>query len=189
MNKLTRGAIAGAAGIALLLGGAGTFATWNAQTTVNAGVIHSGELALVNSSDAGTWAIGTTTVADISTHRIVPGDTITYTKTLGIKATGDNLKATLAVDFGDLSSRVNPAGVALGTQLLSNAHVNVLSADSTIHYKNVSGSTVNLTVDPSDTTSNMTVSVTFTFPDTAGNNTQNALINLNNIQLRLDQVL
>ena len=33
MNKLVKGSIAGAAGIALLLGGAGTFALWNADAT------------------------------------------------------------------------------------------------------------------------------------------------------------
>ena len=34
MNKLVKGSIAGAAGIALLLGGAGTLALWNADAYI-----------------------------------------------------------------------------------------------------------------------------------------------------------
>ena len=45
MNKLVKGAVAGAAGIALLLGGAGTFALWNASTNVSTGSISTGTLA------------------------------------------------------------------------------------------------------------------------------------------------
>ena len=48
MNKLTKGAIATAAGIALLLGGAGTFALWNGQTTIAGGTISTGTLAIAS---------------------------------------------------------------------------------------------------------------------------------------------
>ena len=54
MNKIIKGSIAGAAGIALLLGGAGTFALWNDSTSVQGGKIKAGNLALVNQTGAWT---------------------------------------------------------------------------------------------------------------------------------------
>ena len=55
MNKLLKGAIAGAAGVALLLGGAGTFALWNSSATVTGGNIDAGNLHVADSGTAGTW--------------------------------------------------------------------------------------------------------------------------------------
>ena len=47
MNKLLKGSIAGAAGIALLLGGAGTFALWNDTAAASGGTVQSGNLSVV----------------------------------------------------------------------------------------------------------------------------------------------
>jgi alternate signal-mediated exported protein len=98
MNKLTKGAIAGAAGIALLLGGAGTFALWNSTIGVAGGAIATGTLAFGTSTGA-TWrddSLGaTTTTFDPSTQKIVPGDVVTLTQNISINATGKNLKAQL----------------------------------------------------------------------------------------------
>jgi alternate signal-mediated exported protein len=101
MNKLTSGAIVGTLGIALLLGGAGTFATWNQSTTANAGTVASGTLTIANSSTA-SWKnisadapAGGTAIANIASYKIVPGDTLEMTQTFTVAASGDNLKATL----------------------------------------------------------------------------------------------
>src|ERR1700710_1730368 len=45
MNKLVKGAVAGAVGVTLLLGGAGTFALWNSTIGVSTGSISTGNLA------------------------------------------------------------------------------------------------------------------------------------------------
>src|SRR5690606_4954316 len=86
--KLVKGSIAGAAGIALLLGGAGTLAYWNDSADVNsAASISTGTLS-VASTIAGSWSNGT-----IANY--VPGDSNVYTETFTVTAVGDNLEFTL----------------------------------------------------------------------------------------------
>lgn len=106
MNKLVKGSIAGAAGIALLLGGAGTLATWNSSVTVaSPGSIAAGtlDIAAVDGDNDG-WTLSGS-IADAaatpSAFTIVPGDDVTYTKSFEITATGDNLAAT--VELGDFA--------------------------------------------------------------------------------------
>jgi alternate signal-mediated exported protein len=101
MNKLTKGAIAGAAGIALLLGGAGSFALWNSTATINAGVVSAGTLKL--NTQPGTWVDKTfgannKTIASINNFRLAPGTTVQYTQVFDIVATGNHLTATLSLD-------------------------------------------------------------------------------------------
>lgn len=119
MNKLTKAAIAGAAGIALLLGGAGSLALWNSSVDITAADITSGTLTLAEVPAAGSW--------DTPPTLWVPGDVATYTTQLTIGATGDNLKALLSVNpgsiTGDLADALEfeiavtapPAGVTAGT--------------------------------------------------------------------------
>jgi alternate signal-mediated exported protein len=99
MNKLTKGAIAGAAGIALLLGGAGTFALWNSTIGVSGGSIATGTLAFGTTAGA-TWrddsAGATSTTFNPGTQKIVPGDVVSLTQNITVNATGKNLKAKLA---------------------------------------------------------------------------------------------
>ncbi len=115
MNKLLKGSIAGAAGIALLLGGAGTLAYWNSSATLSNTTITSGQLHV---AATGSW--------DETIVNWVPGDKATYTGNVTVTATGDNLKATLElvedslVFTGDLADALDvdfaitgalPAGV------------------------------------------------------------------------------
>jgi alternate signal-mediated exported protein len=99
MNKLVKGAVAGAAGIALLLGGAGTFALWNDAAAVSGGTVSTGTLSIVSTGTA-TWAdisatnVGGATFAP-ATQKLVPGDTVTFTQRVTVNATGKNLKANL----------------------------------------------------------------------------------------------
>lgn len=101
MNKLIKGSIAGAAGIALLLGGAGTLAYWNDSASVgNAAVVSSGKLDVVAGTGAWTVQVGTgaptaLTASQLAAYRIVPGNKLVYTETLTVDAVGDNLKFTL----------------------------------------------------------------------------------------------
>ena len=94
MNKLVKGSIAGAAGIALLLGGAGTFALWNSNATLTAPSISSGQLAL-RANNNGVWKAADGTEITPATYRMIPGQTLTYTQTLTVNAVGNGIKANL----------------------------------------------------------------------------------------------
>lgn len=121
MNKLIKGAVAGTAGIALLLGGAGTFALWNDSTTVAGGTITSGQLDIANQT-AGVWKNGAATI-DIATYKVVPGDVLTYTTTFDAIATGNTLKATLALGDNAITptTPADPEDIALASFLTDSA--------------------------------------------------------------------
>lgn len=105
-NKLFKGSVAAAAGVALLLGGAGTFALWN--DTVNlgtTGVIDAGHLRFASVGD-GQWQINGNDIGSPDDVAVSPGDVLTYTTEVGIIAHGDYLLA----DFGYLWG-----GAAIGT--------------------------------------------------------------------------
>lgn len=171
MKKIAKASIAAAAGVTLLLGGAGTFATWNASATAAGASISAGNLVVEDSGTAGVWtANGSTTPISLSGYTIVPGDTLTYTKTMSIEAEGDNLKATLGLTGGSIEP-VDPtktADVALDGYLTANAK---LSAAGT----GISGTGPTFTVTPGNAVvaQDVTVTVEIAFPAGAtvgGNN-------------------
>jgi alternate signal-mediated exported protein len=125
MNKLAKGAIAGAAGIALLLGGAGTFAFWNSSQPVSGGTITAGNLLVEQDGAAGVWTNQTGNTINIATYRVVPGDVLTFTDTLNVTAVGNTLKATLSISGGSVApaSAAVDADVKLAQQLTGNAVV------------------------------------------------------------------
>jgi alternate signal-mediated exported protein len=160
MNKLTSGAIVGTLGIALLLGGAGTFATWNQSTTANAGTVASGTLTIANAGTP-TWknisadvAPANSSIANIAAYKIVPGDTLEMTQTFTVAASGDNLKATLAFDPASITTATTADAAlkaatavtftAKGEGISSNATTNTVSVASTA--AGVNTVTVTLTV-------------------------------------------
>ena len=108
MNKLVKGSIAGAAGVALLLGGAGTLALWNDSASINAGTVTSGVLDVSNAA-AGAWTLNG--VVWSPSGLIVPGDTAVYTDTLEVTATGDNLEATIATNIASITNGITGAVV------------------------------------------------------------------------------
>lgn len=108
MNKLVKGSIAGAAGIALLLGGAGTFALWNDSVVVQSSTVQTGKLEIAKTgtptwSDVSTSGSTGATFAP-ATQKIVPGDTVRLTQTVTITGEGKNLKARFALS--DLAAAV-----------------------------------------------------------------------------------
>ena len=100
MKKMTKGAIATAAGVMLLIGGGGTLAVWNVEQNAAAGTVASGDLNL--EAGTGVWTVagvnGPVTIPNINTYRIVPGDTLTYTQDVDITLDGENISATLSVE-------------------------------------------------------------------------------------------
>lgn len=195
MNKFTKASIATGAGIVLLLGGAGTFALWNDDATLNAGTIQSGELTLDEGTVSGAWYrvvggvddtvngetndVAITTIAD---YRIVPGDKLVYKVSgLTVTARGDNLKAKLG--FGPALNTIStfPDSVTVAVSSFGTLPVGVTSdADGTIH------------IEPGTGTSTLTlnnIAVVVDFDDDADNNTQTKQLDLSGLSFTLDQVL
>jgi alternate signal-mediated exported protein len=172
MNKLTKGAIATAAGIALLLGGAGTFALWNGATTIAGGTIQTGSLSIAKTGNA-TWADTSTTkngtsAFDPSTQALVPGDTVTLTQQVTLTTTGKNLKANFT--FDPTSITTDPAAAAVLSETLAATPV---AATGAATLTQVGTSNVYTVTPGSAATTVVNVVFTVTFdPNTTGNTAQ-----------------
>jgi len=108
-NKMIKGSIAGATGVALLMGGFGTYALWSDSENLAANGVESGELDIATSAgvydDANSAAANDWNASD----KMVPGDTVTYTQTFTVKGTGKNLKGTIAYVKPSLTSTFSNA--------------------------------------------------------------------------------
>jgi alternate signal-mediated exported protein len=194
MNRFAKGAIAGAAGIALLLSGAGSFALWNGTATAAAaGSVQSGTMTIATNSTAGTWTVthgasGPTTV-DISTFRAVPGDVLKFTQSIDITATGDGLAAVLAVDPASIkaSTTVAPtASAELATALKSGMTVAIAGTLPTGITAGTAANTYNVT----GVTGTKTVPVVVTLPfdsTVTGTTAQGGLVDLSALAITLTQ--
>jgi alternate signal-mediated exported protein len=184
MNKLVKGAVAGAAGIALLLGGAGTFALWNSSVGAASGTISTGTLAFGTSASP-VWADNspgaTSGTFAPATQRLVPGDVVTLTQTITVNATGKNLQAQLAYAI--------PAGAIpadLVGKLVPTMTVSKLAGDATI-----TGTGSPYTITPAaGGTSTFSVVLTFAFDKvlTAGTAGQNESVDLSGATFTLTQI-
>lgn len=172
MNKTTKGAIAGAAGIVLLLGGAGTFALWNDSASVAGGDITSGTLSMTPDGapvweDVSADVAGNPSVIDPGAFLIVPGDTITMTQDVTIDASGDNLLAEFDYTYAEGTL---PTGFSTDVEVEVNGVVTANPAD-------VSDGDV------------VTVVLTLEFDSaTSDQVSQNATVNLNDIDVTVTQV-
>ncbi|MFC4243322.1 alternate-type signal peptide domain-containing protein [Gryllotalpicola reticulitermitis] len=202
MNKLIKGAVTGAAGIALLLGGVGTFAAWNDSTSIgsSATAINTGSLQF-DGAPAPTGTNGWYTNSALTTplaagFLAVPGDTLYYQATVKIKASGTNLAANFGVG-GTTGPTVSFATSATGTS--EQASASIVSVTGT---GIASGSTAGVyTITPTatastDITATVVVSVTFPFGTSGvttgqvnqGTDGQNNKITLADVPLTLTQV-
>lgn len=175
MNKLAKGAIAGAAGIILLMGGAGSLAYWSDSATLGTSgqTITAGSLKITANTD-GAWKQGSTAV-DLSTFKAVPGDQLTYTQTFNVAATGNNLYFTATVNSQAISgATASAADTALAGALVKSA------ANFTVTGSTIAASTTAGTYKVGTGTGSVTVSFTVTFPygTTADNSTQLGKVSL-----------
>jgi len=192
MNNILKGSIAAAAGVALLLGGAGTFALWNSSAEADGGTIVAGELQVTSSAANGSWTVnGGAPQATLDGYRSVPGDVVVYTKAMSITATGNSLVATLDVDDSSIipASDTTPADVALAEYLTSSA---VLTATGTGITSNNGGETYTVTAGEAGVSQDVSVGVTITFPksDTVGfeNDAMTGSVDLSALAVTLTQV-
>lgn len=113
MKTITKAALAGGVGAALLLGGAGTIAYWSdtqagPEANIQSGVLDIGEITAANEN----WSIrqaaagedgmpaGTAEAAAVpytEGMEIVPGDVLTYTANVPVTLSGENMAARLEV--------------------------------------------------------------------------------------------
>ena len=180
MNKLVKGAIAAGVGTALLLGGAGTLATWNSSVGVSGAAITAGNL-VVTDGPAGTWTVqkdGTGAqlpIADIATFKASPGDKLTFSKDVTITATGDNLVATLGLGAGAIAPATagDAEDIALAGFLQQSSVFTVTGAG-------ISGTSPTFTVTPGAagiSARPVTVAVTINFPKSGTVAAENAAMN------------
>ena len=182
MNKLLKGAIAGAAGVALLLGGAGTFAMWTDSATVDGGTIVAGNLDVTTDMSSGGWSDADGSI-DLTTFVAVPGDVLTYTKDVEVTATGDNLVATLALGAGAITpSSSAAADSALAGYLTETAVLSVTGAS-------ITGAGPTYTVSEGSGVATVTVTITFPKHATAGaeNGTMDGSVSLAGLDVTLTQ--
>lgn len=187
MKKIVKASIATTAGVILLLGGAGTFATWNSSATAEGASIVAGNLVVENSATPATWTANGAPVS-IASYRVAPGDVLTYTTTMKVGAEGDSLQATLALSEASIApaDATKPADVALASYLTESA---VLTASGT----GITGTGPTFTVAPGAgaVSQDVTVTVTITFPygDTVGgnNDAMNGAVTLDTLTVSLTQ--
>ncbi|MGX1858008.1 alternate-type signal peptide domain-containing protein [Dietzia sp. NPDC055340] len=148
MKKNTKGAIALGAAALLLAGGAGTYAAWSDEATLDGGVVKSGHLRITE-VDGGTWEWADGDDFNPSSDLIVPGDVVQYTAEYRLDVAGDNLVAKLAPNLGGVTGGLN----------------DYLNVDAT---SNTDGITLdNITRADNAKTVSVTVSITFD-PETSG---------------------
>lgn len=112
-----KGAVAAAAGIAVLLGGAGTFAMWNASSAIGTADATTGHLTATFDEDGVAWvdANNANKSVDIETFRLVPGDELVGTTTITVDAVGDNIA--VAASAAETDGGTLPAGVSADVTL------------------------------------------------------------------------
>jgi alternate signal-mediated exported protein len=184
MNKLIKGSIAGAAGIALLLGGAGTLAFWNDDAIITGATITAGNLDVAPAKVAGAtdgWKSSKGAITNIASYKIVPGDVLTYTQSFDVTAVGDNLKAVASLTPTAITpaTTANTADVALAKQLQNSAVFTVNGATTTA-------------VAPTGGAQTIVVTTTITFPNgtaVVDNAAKLGAVNLANFTVMLTQTV
>ncbi|QGU08456.1 hypothetical protein COCCU_12780 [Corynebacterium occultum] len=190
MNKLAKGSLAAAAGTILLLGGAGTFMSWNADATITGGAVAAGHLRLLPSEGPATWEVNEQKVEDISAFRIVPGDVVEYTTLVKLEAEGDNLTASL--ELTDAAITATPgdwASEALSAHLEKEAMLE-LTPESNRITSNADG-TYAINAGSGTIVEDVLVSVRLEFPFAAGTATDedamNGSVDISDMSVKLTQ--
>jgi alternate signal-mediated exported protein len=184
MNKLIKGAVTGAAGIALLLGGAGTFAAWNTSSNVaptapvNTGILK------INSSSAVGWFTdaNATQAVNVNSFHAVPGDRLYYKATADIVAVGDHLQAEIGVDQSTLKAQLGPDGSSntLTASVASVAGTGISASNGHYIFK----------ANDSDIQATVVVEVDFPLGDSSDsdNTGENSTIKLDPLSITLTQI-
>ncbi|MFE5839794.1 alternate-type signal peptide domain-containing protein [Arthrobacter sp. NPDC056493] len=166
-SALIKGTAAIAVGAALLLGGGGTLASWNASASATPGTIVSGDLNVA--AAAGVWTDRTGATVNIASYKVVPGDKLTYTQVLNVTLTGDKMAANITT---------SGTGAADG---FTTGNVTVTGPALTVGGVAVSN--------PLKTTQTVTATITFEFlSTTTGRSDVAKAYNFGNVAFNLNQI-
>ncbi|WP_353711357.1 alternate-type signal peptide domain-containing protein [Arthrobacter sp. K5] len=118
-SALIKGTAAIAVGAALLLGGGGTLASWNASQSATPGTVVAGDLNVVV-ANTGVWTDHNgATITNIANYKVVPGDKLTYTQVLDVTLTGDKMAAEVAAEGATPDNGFTEANVAVTDPVLT----------------------------------------------------------------------
>lgn len=123
-SALIKGTAAIAVGAALLLGGGGTLASWNAADNAAPGTVVAGDLNVAKTA-AGVWTDRAGATIDIATYKVVPGDKLTYTQVLDVTLTGDKMAANITATGTGANNGFTPANVVVSGPVLTVGGVTV----------------------------------------------------------------
>ncbi|MFP3461351.1 alternate-type signal peptide domain-containing protein [Arthrobacter globiformis] len=166
-SALIKGTAAIAVGAALLLGGGGTLASWNASASGAPGTVIAGDLNVT--AAAGVWTDRTGATIDISTYKVVPGDKLTYTQALTVTLTGDKMAANVTATGTGAVNGFTPANVVVTAPALT-----------------IGGTAVS---NPLKTSQTVTATITFEFlSTTSGRSDVTKTYNFGSIGFALNQV-
>lgn len=164
---LIKGTAAIAVGAALLLGGGGTLAWWNAADSAAPGTVIAGDLNVV--AGAGVWKDRAGTTINIASYKVVPGDKLTFTQTLNVTLSGDKMAANLTATGTGAVNGFTPDNVIVSTPVLTSG-----------------GTTI---TNPLTTSGTVTATITFEFLSSTTNRADvSATYNLGNVAFTLQQV-
>lgn len=175
MKNTTKGALAAATAAVLLMGGAGSLASWSDTETLTGGSVQAGNLSLDAPTCDASWKYAVGKAGNgANVGRFVPGDVVSKSCTFTVNGAGDNLQASLST----------PTTVAMTG--------NNVSATVVTSYKlGAAAMTLPATITSADNAKVVTATFTATFPfgpTVNANNMQNAVASLNNITVNLTQV-
>ncbi|MDQ0863625.1 alternate-type signal peptide domain-containing protein [Arthrobacter globiformis] len=166
-SALIKGTAAIAVGAALLLGGGGTLASWNASDTQTPGTVVAGDLDVV--ADTGVWTDRNGAPVTISTYKVVPGDKLTYTQVLNVTLTGNKMAANVTATGTGAVNGFTAANVVVTDPVLT-----------------VGGTAVS---NPLTTSGTVTATITFEFKSsTTGRSDVTKTYNFGNVSFALNQV-
>lgn len=166
-SALIKGTAAIAVGAALLLGGGGTLASWNAADNAAPGTVTAGDLNVVAAT--GVWTDRNDATVDIASYNVVPGDKLTYTQVLDVTLTGDKMAATITATGTGAVNGFTAANVVVTDPVLKVAGVTVTN--------------------PLRTSETVTATITFEFKAaTTGRADVNATYNFGNVAFTLQQI-
>lgn len=167
-SSLIKGTAAIAVGAALLLGGGGTLAWWNAADSAQAGTIAAGDLNVVKAA-AGAWTDRDGNAVNVATYKVVPGDKLTYTQLLNVTLTGDKMAANILATGTGAVNGFTPANVIVSDTVLTAGGVAVAN--------------------PLTASTQVTATITFEFKSgTTARSDVNASYNFGNVSFTLQQI-
>jgi|SRR5690625_1173267 len=195
MQKKTKGLVAGAAGVALMLSGT-TLALWSDSASVDGATISSGNLAITAASSS--WKDTSPDRTDsphgieLSEFKMIPKDEITGTYSLTASLEGENMVAKLGFHPGASSGALDDVlqvDAVIKDENGNEVSVNPFDSSDTLYLVSADNggdtSGADLVVGNGDT---LTVTLTVTFPDQQNRDHVQESVSLAGSSVSLDQV-